>query len=391
LIVLSTILAILSTVEDFTRRYPDELDFLEMAFTGCFTLEILTRIWTSESYVDYFTQASNLVDIIATMPWYLEQALDRFAWLHSSNNMVKIAGSMRTLRMVRLVRTIRLLRVLRLAKAARHSETITTVFESIVDSLDGIFVLVFMVGFGSIVPATIMYACEFEEEEGKFASIPSSMWWSLATITTVGYGDVIPSTVLGKAIACGTMVIGMIIVSISVAAITTSFTESYNKRMALAKMAKSIKKAKMAAGAFAASEDLVPGNCGDSSPSLTRSSSMSFRSRERERMDLVTAFVVLEEDTKGAMMRLEQAVHEQIYSLEAREGGPMDNRPSLRTSKSAGFGPSRTDPSLIAFQVLQDQSQAFFKSAMSFVEQLSEAEAERRTAMQGDRAPLGSA
>lgn len=374
LIAASTMLAILTTIEDFTERFPTELEILEMAFTGLFTAEILTRIWTSPSCCDYFMHVSNLVDILATMPWYLEQYVARLGPGKSkTQNMDKIAGSMRTLRMVRLVRMVRLLRVLRLAKAARHSETISTVLESIVDSIEGIMVLVFFVAMGSVLPATLVYAIESEEEGSKFASIPASMWWSMATITTVGYGDVVPSTIPGKAIACGTMVVGMIIVSVSVAAITTSFTESYNRRMALVKMAKNIKKAR---ASVASIQDEASPSCRaePSMPSIPGSS--SFRSMDREKMDLMTTFAFLEEDVKSAMARLEQAIHEAAINAEA----PSGQRTSMSTRGSFCI-PQKNDYSLLALQVLHDQSVTFIKGAHSLVEQLNDAEAQRRATL----------
>ena len=43
-----------------------------------------------------------------------------------------------------------------------------------------------------------VYLAEHNVPKTKFSSIPSSIWWSCITITTVGYGDVVPSTIMGK-------------------------------------------------------------------------------------------------------------------------------------------------------------------------------------------------
>jgi voltage-gated potassium channel len=46
-----------------------------------------------------------------------------------------------------------------------------------------------------------MYFAENEAQPDKFPDIPSTMWWSVVTLTTVGYGDVYPVTSLGKLFA----------------------------------------------------------------------------------------------------------------------------------------------------------------------------------------------
>ena len=46
-----------------------------------------------------------------------------------------------------------------------------------------------------------MYFVENEAQPVAFSSIPATMWWGVATLTTVGYGDVYPITSLGKLMA----------------------------------------------------------------------------------------------------------------------------------------------------------------------------------------------
>eukprot|EP00913_Durusdinium_trenchii_P017267 g16237.t1 len=161
--------------------------------------------------------------------------LVRLAWMlffqHGDHGRLeKMAGSLRTLRMVRLARMIRLLRVLRLAKVARHSEVISIVLESLVESATGIFVLMSFVSMWALVCATVVYAAEIDAPDTDFVSIPAALWWSMATISTVGYGDMVPHTSIGKLVGGVSMLGGILITSISVAVITTSFTEHYQQR-----------------------------------------------------------------------------------------------------------------------------------------------------------------
>jgi len=371
LIVLSTLTAVLQTVKEFAHQYAGELVFLEMSFTACFTAEILARIWVTEDRCTYFAHFSNLVDILATSPWYVEQGLHVFLVVEASSHgtVDSISGSLRTLRMVRLVR---LLRVLRLAKAARHSETLTTVFESIGESVEGIFVLVFFVGMSSMLCATLVYAIESEEEGGNFASIPASMWWSMATITTVGYGDVVPSTSIGKSIACITMVVGTIVVSISVAAITTSFTDSFNRKMNYAKLVKSLKKANRN---HSDDEQASNPDQKDEAASVQLGCRAS-TGRERNTMDLLRTFTSLEEDMKMAVMRLEQAINAvSVPRHQVSEESPHRRTPSASQVILGSKDQKSSVYARLALQVLQEQSALFFKTALNIAEEVVEAEA----------------
>ena len=61
-----------------------------------------------------------------------------------------------------------------------------------------------MIIFGAVVFMALYFASvgtylfEHEAQPEKFSSIPASMWWALATLTTVGYGDIFPITSGGK-------------------------------------------------------------------------------------------------------------------------------------------------------------------------------------------------
>ena len=57
----------------------------------------------------------------------------------------------------------------------------------------------------------------------EYSSIWEGMWWALQTVTTVGYGDVTPKEPAGRIIAAFVMLEGIALLSVTVAAITSTF------------------------------------------------------------------------------------------------------------------------------------------------------------------------
>jgi voltage-gated potassium channel len=55
-----------------------------------------------------------------------------------------------------------------------------------------------------------------------FSSLGLAVWWGLETVTTVGYGDVVPTTTAGKVIGGIEMTIGISLISLLTAAVTST-------------------------------------------------------------------------------------------------------------------------------------------------------------------------
>jgi voltage-gated potassium channel Kch len=66
----------------------------------------------------------------------------------------------------------------------------------------------------------------------EYPSIGRGLWWAIQTVTTVGYGDVTPKNLSGRIIATVVMLWGIAFLSISIAAITSTFVARAAKEQA---------------------------------------------------------------------------------------------------------------------------------------------------------------
>ncbi|XP_048585391.1 potassium voltage-gated channel subfamily A member 2 isoform X2 [Nematostella vectensis] len=58
--------------------------------------------------------------------------------------------------------------------------------------------------------STIIYYVEQMSSDTQFESIPDAMWYAAVTITSLGYGDMVPSTMLGKLCGVATILTGFL-------------------------------------------------------------------------------------------------------------------------------------------------------------------------------------
>jgi voltage-gated potassium channel len=56
-----------------------------------------------------------------------------------------------------------------------------------------------------------------------FGSLPATLWWAVATLTTTGYGDVVPITPLGRLVAGLVMICGLAIFGLWTGILATGF------------------------------------------------------------------------------------------------------------------------------------------------------------------------
>ena len=92
----------------------------------------------------------------------------------------------------------RMLRLIRFLKLSRYSPAMHTLIRVLQNERKALIGASLLLLTALLFSSTIMYHLESAAQPDKFGSIPESMWWSIATLTTVGYGDVTPVTALGR-------------------------------------------------------------------------------------------------------------------------------------------------------------------------------------------------
>jgi voltage-gated potassium channel len=205
LILLSVFLVMLETVKGFDAKYHELLIILEWIITGFFTLEYLLRIATTNRPRKYIFSFFGIIDLIAILPMYLS---------------FFIVGS----KVFSVVRALRLLRLFKILNHPKFTGQSLHLLKALQASRGKITVFLYFVLISTILIGSIMYLVE--GEENGFTSIPTSIYWTIVTLTTVGYGDISPGTPLGQFIASMVMILGYGIIAVPTGIVTAEFSRT---------------------------------------------------------------------------------------------------------------------------------------------------------------------
>ncbi|KAH9287318.1 Potassium voltage-gated channel protein Shal [Echinococcus granulosus] len=79
----------------------------------------------------------------------------------------------------------------------------------------------------------------------RFTSIPAAFWYIIVTMTTLGYGDMVPSTIMGKVVGGICSLSGVLVIALPVPVIVSNFNRIYQQNQRSDKR-KTQKKARLA-------------------------------------------------------------------------------------------------------------------------------------------------
>lgn len=200
LILLSILVVLVDSMEEYHNRFGDVFYIIEWAFTILFTIEYIFRIISVRSPGKYAVSYLGIIDLLSIIPTYLS---------------LFFVGAQSLL----VLRVLRLLRIFRIFKLNHYLSEMNFLSVALKNSARKISIFMLCVLFLVLIFGSLMYL--IEGGTNGFSSIPAGIYWAIVTITTVGYGDVAPVTVVGKMIAGGIMLLGYGIIAVPTGIVTT--------------------------------------------------------------------------------------------------------------------------------------------------------------------------
>jgi hypothetical protein len=212
-VVLSVVSVLLETVESVHYIMAMEFAVLDSVAVAVFTTEYLMRIYScveDPRFKGAFTGRAGyaftpgaVIDALAVAPFFLE------ALLHHLFDL----------------RFLRIFRMLRLLKLTRFSDATKMVWDGIKREAGTIGASFFVLLLVIILCGSVGYLLEHAAQPDKFESIPTSIYWSVITLSSVGYGDISPITPLGRILASLMALLGIALVAIPAGILSAAFTD----------------------------------------------------------------------------------------------------------------------------------------------------------------------
>lgn len=206
---------VLESFAGLHARYAAWFNLLEVVSVALFTVEFALRLWTSDflrprssrlgAAARFLASPIGIIDLLAILPFYLP---------------FLIPVDLRAVRILRLVRFLRLL------KLTRYTRSVMTLGAVVRERRHELLVAVFLTALLLMLASTLMYYLESQVQPEAFPNIVASLWWAVATLTTIGYGDVYPVTGLGRLLSGIIAVLGIGLVALPTAIISSGFAEA---------------------------------------------------------------------------------------------------------------------------------------------------------------------
>lgn len=202
IIFISIAAVMLESVASIKIVYGYQLKMVEWVITIFFTIEYIARMIAVKRPLKYVLSFYGIIDLLATLPLYIGLLFPGTGFFLS-------------------IRAVRLLRIFRILKLTNFVGASNQLMVALTKSRAKIAVFLFSVVVLCVILGTVMYMIEGPEH--GFTSIPTSIYWTIVTLTTVGFGDITPGTPLGKLFSMIIMILGYGIIAVPTGLVTAEF------------------------------------------------------------------------------------------------------------------------------------------------------------------------
>ena len=209
---------VLDTVQSIHAVIGDFFDWFELVSVIILTGEYMLRVWScveelGDTYgghvkgrIRYMRTPLAIIDLVAFLPFYF--------W---------------TLFVVDL-RFLRVIQLFRLLKLTRYSPALIILWPVILTQRRAVTTAFIVMLTALLFLSTILFELEHVAQPEKFSSIPASMWWAVATLTTVGYGDATPVADWRRCFGAVTMIPGIGMLALPTGVIVNGLADEIRKR-----------------------------------------------------------------------------------------------------------------------------------------------------------------
>ncbi len=208
------------------------LDIMNNLFGLVIALNIFHQIVSSTGYLDLSMPIIKILYWVSMIIFVIELLLrigseKKLSFLISIDTLVLINQLFFSVYDLRILRLFRLFDIF---SQSRFLLPTNTLIKTIVKQKNALLGSQIMVVSILLIVSTFIYFLESAVQPEVFGSIPSTMWWGIATLTTVGYGDVVPMTDLGKLLASFTMLVGIGMFALPAAILASAYYEEIQKK-----------------------------------------------------------------------------------------------------------------------------------------------------------------
>ena len=217
LILLNIVAVLLETVDSIYNQYKLPFLIFERLSTFIFLVEYIMRVWVSIE-----ARKDNDSTLITRLKYMI-------TWPAIIDLLAVLSGLLPMFFEVDL-RLLRALRMIRLLKFSRYFKVMNLLLGVLKEEKQSFLAAMFLLVIAMLIASTGIYIFEKDAQPDKFGSIPESMWWAIATLTTIGYGDVTPITGMGKLFGAIIAIIGIGTVALPSGILASGFSDQLKRR-----------------------------------------------------------------------------------------------------------------------------------------------------------------